>query len=323
MKRLPVLFLLVLGCGADRIAPTVSQTLPPDGYTNIVRNTAITVYFSEAMDEAATAAALSVSPPVAGAVSWFASRNLSFTPATPLDSFTEYTVTVGAGARDLAGNALASPFSFRFTTGASVRLATLLHLFGRSVLEAWFYHWGWDGEAATPVSRSRFKMFHHYLAGPEGDGVNTIADFRAQVNEFSVADSPVVFFKLCFIDFAGGDSAEAQANLARNTRLVDSLAAIVAGRGLRLIVGNALPKTESEHDAWLGWNHLRYNAHLAALAQANPGRVFVLDLYGTLTDPATGCIRHQYRTGESDAHPNAAGYWALDPVYDALLHGHF
>ena len=323
MKRRSVLLLTLLACGADRVAPTVSQTLPPDGYSNIVRNVTVTVYFSEAMDEAATAAALSISPPVAGTTSWFASRNLSFTPEIPLDSFTEYTFTVGTGARDLAGNALASPYSFRFTTGASTRLATMFYLFGRSVLETWFYHWGWDGDSAAPVCRSRFKLFHRYLAGPEGDGANTIADFRQQVGGFSAADSPVVFFKLCFVDFAGGDSAEAQANLDRNSRLVDSLAAIVAGRGLRLIIGNALPVTETEHDAWRYWNHVRYNARLAALAQANPGRIFVLDLYGTLTDPATGCIRHQYRTGESDAHPNAAGYWALDPVFDELLEENF
>ena len=314
--------LLLLACGAqDAVAPTVSQTLPPDGATGIFRNDGITVYFSEAMDEARTAAAFTISPDVAGTKSWFAGRNLIFTPAS-LDSFAQYTVTIGTGARDLAGNALEHPLTFSFTTGAAMRTTTF-YLFGRSVLQGWFSHWGWDGEEATPVQRTRFELHHRYLTGPEDAGANTIADFRAQVNALDIAANPAVFFKLCFVDFTGGDSTEAQANLDRNERLVDSLLSIVNGRGLRAVIGNALPKTESEFDAWLYWNHTRYNAYIDQLAQAHPDSVFVLDMYAVLADTATHCIRHEYRTGADDAHPNESGYDALDPVLDYLLEVHF
>lgn len=323
MRFALVAILLLMSCKSpDAVAPTVSQTLPPDGATGIFRNVGITVYFSEAMDETRTAAALTISPDVAGTKSWFAGRNLTFTPAAAFDSFAHYTVTVGSGARDLAGNALEDPLTFSFTTGAATRTTTF-YLFGRSVLQGWFSHWGWDGEETTPVQRTRFELHHRYLTGPEDNGANTIADFREQVNALDVADNPAVFFKLCFVDFAGGDSAEAQANLDRNERLVDSLLAIVSGRGLRAIIGNALPVTESEHDAWRYWNHIRYNAYLDQLAQAHPDSVFVLDLYGVLTDPATHCIRHAYRTGADDAHPNEAGYDVLDPVLDLLFEACF
>src|SRR5207249_3369385 len=42
-----------------------------------------------------------------------------FTPAIALAPLTPYTATVTTGARDLAGNALATGFSWSFTTGAT------------------------------------------------------------------------------------------------------------------------------------------------------------------------------------------------------------
>lgn len=323
MKQLLCLLVLALACSTpDNTPPVVDSLRPPDGATGIARNTSIRAVFSKAMDRPSAEAALSISPAVAGAFTWPDDRTMLFTPSALLDSLTEYAVTLRAEAHDLTGRAINAELTNRFTTGATARSARIV-MFGRSVLEAWFYHWGWDGQEATPVSRTRFELHHRNLVGPDGGGANTIADFRQQVSALSVADSPAVFFKLCFVDFAGGDSAEAQANLDRNSRLVDSLAAIVAGRGLRLIVGNALPVTESEHDAWRYWNHARYNAYLAALAQASPGRVLVLDLYNVLTNPVTRCILPAYRTGANDAHPNAAGYDALDPVLDELLEENF
>lgn len=323
MRLAAVATLLLLACRTpDTTGPSVVTFSPTAGATNVARNASVRVVFSEAMARAAAESALTVVPAVPGNFEWPDDGTMVFTPIQPLDSFAAYNVTVGTGACDIAGNALVADRTWSFTTGATARSATFV-MFGRSVLEGWFYHWGWDGQELSAVTRSRFDLYHRYLTGPEDNGANTIADFRQQVNALDVTDNPAVFFKLCFIDFAGGDSAEAQANLARNERLVDSLYAIVSGRGLRVIVGNALPVTESEHDAWRYWNHARYNAYINQLAQAHPDSVFVLDLYGIFTDPATGCIRHEYRTGVDDAHPNAAGYSALDPALDELLEQHF
>jgi lysophospholipase L1-like esterase len=290
--------------------------------TNVARNTTIRVMFSEEMNQASCEDAFSIEPEAAGTFSW-QGQWMAFAPAAPLDSLVQYTVTVSTAACDLAGHHTLVDNVRRFTTGAESRYATVV-MFGRSVLEGWFYHWDWDGQEQTPVERLRFTLRHRYLVGPEDNGANTIADFRQQVSALNAADSPAVFAKLCFIDFAGGDSAEAQANLDRNERLIDSLLAIVVNeRGLRLVLGNALPVTEAEHDAWRYWNHTRYNSYLTAAANAHPGRVFVLDMYSVLTDWETHCIRHEYRSGGDDAHPNAAGYEAIDPTLDALLEQDF
>src|SRR5439155_13604898 len=82
----------------------------------------IAAAFSEAMDP------LTITPgtftlkqgttAVAGTVS-YAGVTATFTPASALAPLTKYTVTVTTGARDLAGNALASNFVWSFTTGAT------------------------------------------------------------------------------------------------------------------------------------------------------------------------------------------------------------
>src|SRR5207302_63468 len=56
--------------------------------------------------------------PVAGTVS-YAGVTATFTPASALAPLTAYTATVTTGARDLAGNALATDFSWSFTTGVT------------------------------------------------------------------------------------------------------------------------------------------------------------------------------------------------------------
>src|SRR6185436_19031912 len=55
---------------------------------------------------------------VAGTVS-YAGVTATFTPAGNLAPLTAYAATIGTGAKDLAGNALAADFSWSFTTGAT------------------------------------------------------------------------------------------------------------------------------------------------------------------------------------------------------------
>src|SRR5437016_3623460 len=54
--------------------------------------------------------------PVAGTVS-YSGVTATFTPAANLAPLTTYTATISTGAKDLAGNALASDMSWSFTTG--------------------------------------------------------------------------------------------------------------------------------------------------------------------------------------------------------------
>ncbi|MBL8917836.1 MAG: Ig-like domain-containing protein [Myxococcaceae bacterium] len=104
----------------DAVAPTVTMTAPAANATAVPTNAGLSITFSEAMQKSAVDAAFSISPAVAGTALWDASDSLrTFQPTAPLAASTQYTVTVGVAAKDAAGNALAAPFSFSFTTAAA------------------------------------------------------------------------------------------------------------------------------------------------------------------------------------------------------------
>ncbi len=77
-------------------------------------NSTITITFDEPMQQAATEAAFSISPHIEGSFLWIG-NTLIFTPDA-LSIATVYTVTIGTGALDLAGNTLESPYQFNFIT---------------------------------------------------------------------------------------------------------------------------------------------------------------------------------------------------------------
>jgi hypothetical protein len=307
----------------DITPPRVVATAPADDAIAVPRNARIRIHFSRAMNESLVERSFVFTQVRGGCVlgefSWPSSKALVFTPAQLLDSATDYQFSLGLGAKDRAGNSLEQGVFVTFTTGA-LTSEPRVWMFGRSVLENWFYHWGWTGDSGWPVTRGRATLYHRCLTQPEGDGANTVADLRQQVAELNPADSPVVFVKLCFADFSGGDSVAAAENLARNANLMAQLAArVIDTFGYRLILGNALPKAPAEHDRWLYWNHTRYNAYLDSLAGASAGRALVLDLYSALTDTTTHALQSGYATAPDDAHPNSAACEELDLWLDDVV----
>lgn len=114
------------GSGQDNTAPTVSSPIPLDLAIDVPINTAVTAIFNETMDP------LTITPtsfllacpsgtPMTGAVAYgVTGRVASFTP-TPgtLPSSTLCTATLTTDVRDLAGNALAAPYSWTFSTAAA------------------------------------------------------------------------------------------------------------------------------------------------------------------------------------------------------------
>ncbi|MBI5018195.1 MAG: Ig-like domain-containing protein [Deltaproteobacteria bacterium] len=105
--------------GADTTPPSVASTVPASEATDVAVNAAIAVTFSESVDEASLAANFIVEGPggpVAGRIT-VSGSTATFTPSSPLDFSTAYTVTLGEGVKDLAGNPLAAPVSWSFTTG--------------------------------------------------------------------------------------------------------------------------------------------------------------------------------------------------------------
>ncbi|HEY3253078.1 MAG TPA: ice-binding family protein [Polyangiaceae bacterium] len=107
------------GSGNDVTAPTAQSSVPASGAINVGTGSAIRVTFSEAMDPSTlTTASFSVklgNNAVAGTVSYF-QKTATFTPNSPLAQNSHYDVAVSVAAKDLAGNALATPYASSFNT---------------------------------------------------------------------------------------------------------------------------------------------------------------------------------------------------------------
>jgi hypothetical protein len=105
--------------------PTVISTTPTNAATGIPTNQALTATFSEAMNPATIGAAtFTLAGPggvaVSGVVTYVVPGSVAtFTPAANLAATTLYTATITTGAKDLAGDALASNYVWTFTTGAA------------------------------------------------------------------------------------------------------------------------------------------------------------------------------------------------------------
>ena len=309
------LCLLLFACKqADTTPPSVVSTYPANGATSVPTNTQIRVTFSEAMDTASAEAAFRTTPMVAGKFEWAGNNAEMYWQAdTVLTAQTSYAFSVDTTATDVAGNRLDPAGPFYFNTGDTSAPAAMVFMLGRSVMAGWFAHWGGD-----PYTSGRFTLEYHAVQPPP----DIVASARAIIDSLALCDEPILFFKLCFVDFAGGDSLSAQQNLDRNVGYVDSVYVAAHGRGLKMIAGNALPQVASATDHWLVWNHRQYNQRLLDLAALHPDSLSVFDLYAVLADSA-GNMNPAYATSSSDSHPNDAGYTALDSAFFPFLEQHY
>ncbi|MCD4810303.1 MAG: Ig-like domain-containing protein, partial [Methanosarcinales archaeon] len=101
---------------SDTTAPTVTDNTPTG--TDVPVTTVITVTFNESMNTTSVEDAFSIDPSVTGTLSW-SGDTMTFTPTSDLASYTKYTVTIGTGAKDLAGNNLQTEHTWNFTTEVS------------------------------------------------------------------------------------------------------------------------------------------------------------------------------------------------------------
>ncbi len=119
-----VITFVLAACGSSTPAPgpTVSSTIPPSNGSGVALNVKIAATFSAAMDPSTiTASTFTVQQgavAVSGTVAYLG-FTATFTPASNLAPSTGFTATVSTGAKDLAGNALAAPYSWSFVTGTT------------------------------------------------------------------------------------------------------------------------------------------------------------------------------------------------------------
>ena len=110
------------GAVADATAPTVSATINANGAINVATNTKVGATFSEAMDPlsiTATSFTLKQGATAVAGTTSYSGVNAVFTPTSLLANNTTYTATITTGAKDLAGNPLASNYVWSWTTGAA------------------------------------------------------------------------------------------------------------------------------------------------------------------------------------------------------------
>jgi hypothetical protein len=114
------------GGGGDTTPPTITATSPANGASGVSVSVSPSASFSEAMDPASlTSSTFTLlkqgqTTPVSASVS-YASQVATLDPSSDLEPGTSYTATVkggSAGAKDVAGNALAADVSWSFTTAA-------------------------------------------------------------------------------------------------------------------------------------------------------------------------------------------------------------
>jgi uncharacterized protein YkwD len=103
-----------------RASQAPSPTTPADTATEVSSRTSVTVGFSSQMDADDVARSFSITPEVAGDLSWVG-NSLTFTPAERLQPGARYAISL-AGAHDRIGNPLGGDTSFSFTTTEDAQL---------------------------------------------------------------------------------------------------------------------------------------------------------------------------------------------------------
>ena len=110
------------GAAPDIINPAVSSTVPVNSATGVLIGNKLTATFSEAMDPATLTTSTFTLKQGATAVSGnvaYSGVTAVFTPSGALAASSVYNATITTGAKDLAGNAVATNHAWSFTTGAA------------------------------------------------------------------------------------------------------------------------------------------------------------------------------------------------------------
>lgn len=111
------------GVVTDVTPPTVLSVLPANSTTSVATSIHPSATFSEAMNSATINTTnftlMQGSSVIAGSVA-YSGTTATFTPSSALAANTAYTGTITTGAKDAAGNALASNYTWSFTTAAAV-----------------------------------------------------------------------------------------------------------------------------------------------------------------------------------------------------------
>ncbi len=116
----PYVGLFDTAAAPDVTPPSVTATNPSEGTTGVVVNIDPSVTFSEPVSLATITFTLSAEGGAVPGTLSYSGTTAIFTPSNLLLNNTQYTVSVSAGVKDLAGNAMPNSYSWSFMTGSAL-----------------------------------------------------------------------------------------------------------------------------------------------------------------------------------------------------------
>ena len=199
------------GGAGDTTPPTVSSTTPANGATGVPVNTVVTIIFSEQM-QSSTIIWQNISFTDASfnsvdcAVSLAADNiTCTVTPIAALTAGTNYIVTVLTGVKDLAGNSMASPFSFSFTAASGTTSPAQVTGLTATTASSTQLNLAWTANAST----DNVTKYNVYRSTTSGFTVNTATDIPiAQPTTNSYSDtgltaSTTYYYKVAAVNTSG------------------------------------------------------------------------------------------------------------------------
>jgi hypothetical protein len=125
----PYTFSFTTGPNPDTTPPSVVSVTPADGSICASTTDTVTATFSESLDPSTVNGGTFMvigagNQAIPGTVSYIGNQTAAFAPDAPLNGAASFMATLTTGIKDLAGNALASPFAWNFTTLASQGVGT-------------------------------------------------------------------------------------------------------------------------------------------------------------------------------------------------------
>lgn len=168
---------------SDNIRPYIASFSPPDGGSDVPLNAPVSILFSEAIDPTSvTDTSFSVQyggGSIAGSYTTNGAM-VTFQPAAQWAPATLYSVTVGSGVRDLAGNPLPLPLFWSFTTMGGIDIITAVTGNGAITCIPPYLYGETVNCSVTPAAGHRLQQFSNNgtnVTAALVNGVYTIAPF--------------------------------------------------------------------------------------------------------------------------------------------------
>ena len=166
---------VTVSSGPDATPPSVSSTVPTNGATGVTRDSDVTINWDENID-CATVNTTNITIDSGGwTLNSCSGSQAIFTPSSQASN-TSYTVTVGTGVQDVAGNPMSAAYNFSYTT--AVNLAP-----------------SFTSSATPSVAENQTSVITVTTSDPESDAVTyALAGTGADESLFSITSGGVLTF---------------------------------------------------------------------------------------------------------------------------------